>query len=164
MRKFSALVVFLMSLIFVIQSCKKDESETELDNQLYDEIKSSTGYLFYQDGDTLSGVSPSPHGSFRLRFNTTAQNVLDSIHELPAGSTFPTGSILVKEVYKNNALNLLVVMKKNPSGTDAASGWQWAEFNPDGSVFYSTSKKGDACVSCHTSSPNRDLTKTFDLH
>jgi hypothetical protein len=163
-RKISTLIFFLLSIFFVFQSCKKEESETELDQQLYNETKSNTGYIYYQDGDTLPGTSPSPHGFFRLRFNATAQTVLDSVNELPVGSAFPSGSILVKEVYKNNALNLLVVMKKNPSGTDAASGWQWAEFNPDGSVFYSSGKKGDACVSCHTSSPNRDLTKTFDLH
>jgi len=163
-RHFFIILITFAGLSVTISSCKKEETNSDLDKQLYDAIKSTSGYLYYQNGDTLPGVSPSPHGAFRLRFNSIAQSVLDSINELPTGSTFPTGSILVKEVYKNNALNLLVVMKKNPSGADAAGGWQWAELNPDGSVFYSSGKQGEACVSCHQSSPNRDLTKTFNLH
>ncbi|HPE58052.1 MAG TPA: cytochrome P460 family protein [Bacteroidales bacterium] len=163
-KKIYQIAFILGALVLTVSACKKEENNPDLDNQLYNEIKSSTGWLYYQNGDTLPGTSPSPHGSFRLRFNATAQTVLDTANELPTGSSFPTGSILVKEVIKNGSLNLLVVMKKNPSGTDAASGWQWGEYHTDGSVEYSAGKKGDACISCHTSNPNRDLTKTFDLH
>lgn len=164
-KHFALALLVLLGISLIVASCKKEEDENpDLDNQIFNEIKSNDGYLYYQNGDTLPGISPSPHGSFRLRFNSTAQTVLDSVNELPVGSAFPTGSILVKEVIKNGTLDLLVVMKKNPSGTDAAGGWQWAEYNPDGSAFYSVGKQGDACLSCHQSSPNRDLTKTFDLH
>ena len=55
-------------------------------------------------------------------------------------------------------------MKKDPSNGNAGSGWVWAEFKTDGSAAFSTSKKGDGCISCHSNNPNRDLTRTFDLH
>jgi hypothetical protein len=55
-------------------------------------------------------------------------------------------------------------MKKDPSNGNAGSGWVWAEFKTDGSASFSTGKKGDGCISCHSGLPNRDLTRTFDLH
>lgn len=149
----------------LISACKKDDDENpDLDNQIYNEVKSADGWVYFKNGDILPGTSPSPHGSFKLRFDETAQSVLDSTLRLPLGSTFPTGSTLVKETYNGNTLTYLVVMKKNPGGTDAGAGWQWAEYNPDGSVFYSVGKQGEACISCHQTNPNRDLVKTFDLH
>ena len=157
-------IFLIAAIITVFASCEKDYTNTELDQQLFNEIRSNEGYLYFQNGDTLAGAVPSPHGFFRLRFNTNAQAVLDSANELPVGSSFPTGSILVKEVIKNGTLDLLIVMKKNPTGPEAASGWQWAEYRTDGSVEYSLAKNGDACISCHSAGTNRDLTRTFDLH
>ncbi|MBL0054566.1 MAG: hypothetical protein IPP29_25345 [Bacteroidetes bacterium] len=40
----------------------------------------------------------------------------------------------------------------------------WAEFKPDGTVTYSAANKGSGCIGCHSGTPNRDLTRTFDLH
>ena len=55
-------------------------------------------------------------------------------------------------------------MKKDPSSSVSGSGYQWAEFKTDGTTSYSTAKKGDACISCHSGSSNRDLVRSFDLH
>lgn len=158
-------VVFIATFIsiLVVQSCKKDKTDPDADNALYSEITAS-GYTYYQNGNVLSGVAPSPHGSFKLRFNSTATAALDSTGELPAGNKFPTGSILVKELYSGSDISLYVVMKKDPSNANAGSGWVWAEFKTDGSVAFSITKKGDGCISCHSGSPNRDLTRIFDLH
>lgn len=158
----SILFSTLVLLIFV--SCTKEEFSTEIDQQLYNEISSNEGYLYYQNGETLEGSSCSPNGFFKLRFNSTAQSVLDRNNELPVGSSFPTNSILVKEVYTDGSLTMLVLMKKNPSGPDAGQGWQWAQYRPDGSVVYSFGNMGEACITCHSLGSNRDLTRTFDLH
>jgi hypothetical protein len=163
MKKTIITIGFFLTVLIIIQSCKKDKVVTDADNALYSEITAS-GYSYYQNGYMLSGVSPSPHGSFKLRFNATAYAALDSNGELPIGSSFPTGSIIVKEIYNVSSLNLYAVMKKDPSNENAGSGWVWAEFNIDGSTAFSTGKKGDACISCHSGTPNRDLTRTFDLH
>ena len=55
-------------------------------------------------------------------------------------------------------------MKKDPSSPVSGSDYQWAEFKPDGSATFSTGKKGDGCIFCHSGSTNRDLVGTFDLH
>ena len=82
----------------------------------------------------------------------------------PAGNTFPSGSIIVKEVTSGGSVSLYAVMKKDPGNDNAGNGWLWGEYNPDGSTAFSVSKKGDGCISCHSGSPNRDLVRTFDLH
>lgn len=153
----------LMASLITMHSCKKDKSDTEADNALYSEV-ASTGYSYYQNGNVLPRVSPSPHGNFKLRFNAKALSALDSTGELPPGSSFPSGSIIVKEVFSGSSVSLYAVMKKDPSNDNAGNGWVWAEFNPDGSAAFSVVKKGDGCISCHSGTPNRDLTRTFDLH
>lgn len=163
MKKTILTIGLIVTAIVTIQSCKKDKADTDADNALYSEATAS-GYSYYQSGNLLSGVSPSPHGSFKLRFNPTALAVLDSTGELPAGNSFPTGSIIVKEIFSGSNLDLYAVMKKDPSNDNAGSGWVWAEFHTDGSAAFSTAKKGDGCINCHSGSPNRDLTRTFDLH
>ena len=163
MRKAFLTISLIAASVVAMQSCKKNKTDTDADNALYSEITGS-GYSYYQSGNILPGVSPSPHGSFKLRFNATAVSALDSTGELPTGNNFPTGSIIVKEVYDGSNISLYAVMKKDPSNGNAGSGWVWAEFHPDGSAAFSTGKKGDGCISCHNGSPNRDLTRTFDLH
>ena len=163
MKKQFIIISLLATIIVVMQSCKKNKNDTDSDNALYSEVKAS-GYSFYQNGTILSAASASPHGSFKLRFNGTAQSALDSTGELPSGHSFPNGSIIVKEVYSGGSLNLYAVMKKATSNGNAGSGWVWAEFKTDGSASFSTSKKGDGCISCHSNNPNRDLTRTFDFH
>ncbi|HNR19352.1 MAG TPA: cytochrome P460 family protein [Bacteroidia bacterium] len=80
------------------------------------------------------------------------------------GSSFPTGSIIVKEIFCGSTINPYAVMKKDPSNGNTGNGLVWTEFNTDGSSAFSTGKKDDGCISCHSGSPNRDLTRTFDLH
>lgn len=163
MKKSLIIITAIASAIVLMQACKKDKNDTDADNALYSEVKAG-GYSYYQNATLLSAAAASPHGSFKLRFNSTAQAALDSTGELPSGHTFPHGSIIVKEIYSGSSLNLYAVMKKDPSNGNAGSGWVWAEFNTDGSAHFSTGKKGDGCISCHSNSPNRDLVRTFDLH
>ena len=163
MKKQITIVIIFFAIIAYMQSCKKDETDTNADNALYSEATAS-GYTFYQSGTILSAAAPSPHGSFKLRFNATAQAALDTTGELPSGNSFPNGSIIVKEIHNGSNISLYAVMKKDPSNGNAGSGWIWGEFNTDGSTAFSIGKKGDGCISCHSGSPNRDLVRTFDLH
>ena len=102
MKKITFYLLLTLILAVVIQSCKKDKMKNN-DKDLYAEI-SENSYVYYQNGKLLNGVSPSPHGSFKLRFNAVALAALDSLGELPKGASFPTGSMLVKEVYENEAV------------------------------------------------------------
>lgn len=164
MKRIIPVIFTIGTLIAAVQSCKKDDDEgNSTDQALYDEITSGA-YTNYQGGNVLSGASPSPHGSFKLRFNGTAAAALDSTGELPTGGSFPAGSVLVKEVTSGGNITLYAVMKKDPSNSLSGSGWLWAELKTDGSVEFSTAKKGDGCISCHSGAPNRDLVRTFDLH
>lgn len=155
------MIIFTGMVIF--QSCEKEKGDPAADLELYNEIKSGN-FIYYQNGTVLSATAPSPHGPFKLKFNAIAQAALDSTGELPAGGSFPSGSVIVKEIQNNGNLSVHVVMKKNPSSVHSASGWVWAEFNADGSVLYSSGKNGKACTGCHSGAPNRDLVRSFDLH
>ncbi|OFY66114.1 MAG: hypothetical protein A3H98_11975 [Bacteroidetes bacterium RIFCSPLOWO2_02_FULL_36_8] len=162
--KKSIIAFCLTAVVFIsFYSCNKDDEDPDADKALYDATKSG-GYTFYQNGNLLTGASPSPHGSFKLRFNSTALAALDSTGELSAGKNFPTGSIIVKDVYSGSNISLYAVMQKDPSNKNSGSGWVWAEYKTDGSVAFSAGKKGDGCTGCHSGTPNRDFTRTFDLH
>lgn len=158
--------VLVLTLVF--SSCKKDEDNevttTSTEPGLFDLSKSNSGYLYYQNGALLPGTSPSPHGSFKLRFNDIAHAALDTAGKLPVGSSFPENSIIVKELHTDGVIKLLAVMQKKAADANAGSGWVWAEYNLDGTEVYSVSKKGAACIGCHSTTKTRDLVKTFDLH
>jgi hypothetical protein len=130
---------------------------------IFEEINEA-GFEYYQGGTILSPASASPHGNFKLRFNQEALSSLDETGELPEGGTFIEGSVIVKEVYVNNVLNIYAILKKAPSDVNAANGWLWSEIGPDGAVQYNIAGKGNACTSCHDDLPNRDFVRTFDLH
>ena len=164
MKKTAITIGLAFISILFIQSCEKDKIETkDSDVDLFNKVIQG-GYIYYQGGAILNPASPSPHGNFKLRFNATAFAALDTSGELPAGNSFPTGSVLVKELYNGGTLTQYAVINKDPANPNAGSGWVWAEFNTSGTAVFSTANKGDGCISCHSGSPARDLVKTFDLH
>ena len=156
------LFLAVFSLI-VAESCTKNKGTGQLDKKLLDEAMLG-GFEYYQSGALLSGAAPSPHGSFKLRFNKVAAAVLDSSGELPVGESFPEGSFLVKEVYENGGLNLYSIMKKSSADPQSANGWIWAEIKPNGEAAVGAEYRGRSCITCHSGSPNRDMVRTFDLH
>lgn len=164
-------LVSFVAAVFVLvmlKSCVNHEIgdstlEPVTDASLFEEANES-GFTYYANGSILPAVSPSPHGSFKLRFNSIAATVLDNTGELPANGSFPEGSVVVKEAYQNNLLNQLVVIKKIPTDPNAAGGWVWANYLLDGTATISIQEKGSHCVNCHGDTPNRDLLRTFDLH
>lgn len=60
----------------------------------------------------------------------------------PGVSTWPVGSILVKDSYTSGGDRTLVAVMER-----RADGWFWAEYDADGSTKYSGKPK--ICVDCH---------------
>jgi len=144
--------------------CKYNEIPGATDAELYSQVVSQSGYVYFNGGLQIAPDPASPHGSFKLRFNDIAASALDANGRLPVGHIFPVGSMIVKEVYAGSDLVLYAVMRKDPANPTAANGWLWAELGPAGEAAFSVKRRGDGCVSCHSTSPNRDMTRTFDLH
>lgn len=149
--------------IVSIVGCQKT---TEADKQLFEKA-TNTGYTYYKgDSAVKPSSSPSAHNAFfRVKFNAVAQAALTDSGRLPVGAAFPEGSIVVKELYNSStgALALLAVMEKASGNSAAGNNWLWAEFEPGGKAVFSTSKKGNGCISCHNASGNRDYVRLFEL-
>ena len=169
MKKFICTIMLLTIAAIIFDSCKKkkdDEPVLSADEELFNESTASGYTYLYGNSAIIAGLGGSPHGFEKIKFNATAQTALDGSGKLPVGSSFPTGSIIVKEVFTSasGTLKEYAVMKKDAANVNAASGWVWAEYNTDGSVKTSVADKGSQCVSCHSQTNNRDLTLAFDLH
>jgi hypothetical protein len=158
-----AVLTFLPVVSCVYHELDSPSLSAETDQSLFEEINEA-GFEYYQGGNTLMPASASPHGNFKLRFNAEALSSLDASGELPEGGTFAEGSVIVKEVYVNNLLNIYAVMKKASSDAASGNGWLWSEYRPDGGVHFSIAAKGSACIGCHDDQPNRNLVRTFDFH
>jgi hypothetical protein len=164
---FPKLLALLVIVFIGCFSCVYDDlsvsNKSESDSLLLVTLNEN-GYSYFQGGKTLSPAAASPHGDYKLRFNETASSALDASGKLPLNGTFPEGSVIVKEVYSGNVINVLAVMKKSSGDVNAAKGWIWAELTPTGEVYFSVKQRGSGCVSCHSDTPNRDLVRSFDFH
>lgn len=157
-------IINMLFAVLIFSACKNEKSSSA-DKELYDETVNSS-FTYYQNNNAiLNAAGNSPHGSFKLKFNGTAQAALDSSGKLPVGSEFPSGSLIVKEVYSGGtSLSLYAIMKKAPGNANAGSNWLWSEYKPDGETVFSVTNKGSGCIGCHSGNINRDLTNSFDLH
>jgi len=166
--------ILILSFLIIGQACKKEVIDVSIpvpdvkvqitDKELFDLSVPNDGYTFFEDGNTIAGVTPSPHGNFRLKFNAEAASALSSDGKLPDGAQFPDNSIIVKEILTGSDISFYAIMQKQPGDVNAASGWVWGEYEADGTVFIGVDKKGSSCTGCHSENPNRDLTRTFSLH
>jgi hypothetical protein len=160
--KRASILLFLITLTsLTIFSCRKKKT-TEA---IFDESTNGALY-FYKGKDTIySPAGTSPHGNFKLKFNQTAFDALGADGKLPAGQTFPEGSLIVKEVYSSSGEKMLyAIMKKDRKSKFANHKWIWAEYELNGDVKVNIAREGKDCVDCHTSGVTRDLTLSFDLH
>jgi hypothetical protein len=157
-KRFTAGLILILTI--ALSTCGKKKTISTL----YNECKSTTAVKFLGMDSVMKPAGGSPHGEFKLRFNSLAASALDHTGRLAAGASFPNGSVIVKEVIENGNTSLYAVMKKDPKSRFASHKWIWAELGPEGSEIYSVSKRGEACIDCHSQKPNRDLTRTFDYH
>jgi len=158
-------ILLLVCSVILLSQCEKDPDPSGIDDDTLFSLVQNNNFVYYKVSNTLlNGAGDSPHGSFKLRFNAKAASVLDASGKLPTGVSFPDSSIVLKEVYSGNTLQLLIPMMKLPSHNQSASGWLWAEYGPSGKVVYALNKAGSGCTGCHGRSTNRDFTRSFDLH
>lgn len=162
MKKMIVIAVFSgIASLSILYACTKDRGiNPDLafsDRALYDSCRNLSTFLYYKNDPSAvySGVH-GPHGAFKLRFNKIAYASLTDNGKLPAGKSFPNGSLIVKDIQSNGQYALMY--KKNGS-------WLWAEINADGSVAFSTTKEPTAtCISCHSQSGQRDLAVSFAFY
>lgn len=161
----AAALVLIIAIAWAFTACKHEVDGFATDMMLFNEARATDLVYYVNTPGITAPASESPHGSFRVRFNSIAAAALDTITgELPEGGTFPEGSLIVKDVYEGGSLSLYAVMKKAAHDPLAGANWLWAEIHTDGAVAFSASKKGDGCISCHSSGQQRDLVRVFDLH
>ena len=110
-------------------------------------------------------TASSAHQPFiRVSLNATAAAALQN-GRLPAGASFPDGSIVFKEVLTFDRVpTVYAVMYKDRANALAGNGWLWAEYRPNGSVGFSITNRGDACTSCHAleQGSQNDLVRSFE--
>lgn len=155
--------VLLVLLVFVmlIGSCKKDKDISGSDKLMYDFALATTGYTWFKNTPVLlnkSAGSGHPQAFLRTRYNVVAASMLDSNGMILPGSSFPEGSVVVKELFETtSSLTRYAILYKNASSLDAdAKGWVWGYINADGTVAEPASKKGVSCIGCHSQADNID--------
>jgi hypothetical protein len=95
--------------------------------------------------------------------NSTAYNALQG-DTLAAGSAFPDGSIIFKQIRMSGQTVLYAVIYKDRDNPLAGNGWLWAEYSPTGSVAVSIATRGSGCTGCHSleQGPLHDFVRTFE--
>lgn len=135
------------------------------DSQVSTLARAASGWTYYKNRpDTLLRSAGSGHAEARLRtrFNAAAATQLDGSGKVRAGASFPDSALIVKELIIGGTLNRYAVMMKARGDANAAGGWLWAYYAPDGATQIGVAGKGAACVSCHAS--GIDFTRMNDSH
>jgi hypothetical protein len=161
-RLFISMALLFFVCVVLFDACKKEG--TSEDKALYNELNSIGNFKYYKNAAIirLSSAQSGHNPYFKVRFNTIAYAALTDSGRLPVGHVFPTGSVIVTELYDGSPglLKLYAVMKKTAS-PNAVNGWIWAEFQYDASTVYSVEKKGADCTSCHSINA-RDQVRIFN--
>lgn len=154
MKNIKYIVFSIVAMYFV--SCKEEESNevTLSDTTLYKEAIENSGFTYFQSG-FLKSTKTSGHGAnnyVKTRYNNLVKNLLNEDGKPSEGTVFPDGSIIVKEIYSDTtkAPDVLAVMKKDSKNSGNDSKWHWAEYEPDGKVYYALKNNGSGCISCHS--------------
>lgn len=161
MQKHTALFTLFFILIITVSACKKEEPAVGIDKQLYDMAVETSGFVWYKNSDVLLDKSAGTGHSqpfLRTRYNATAATQLDSAGKIIDGTSFPEGSLIVKELYDNaTTFGRYAILYKQSSNEHAdANGWVWGYVNADETVALSATAKGSSCISCHSQAGNID--------
>jgi len=174
----SRLLVALGISLSCISSCK-DQGDippsltpeiVSSDAQLFNVVTQAqpfTSYVLFPDVDsvttgTLNG-STAHRPLVRVSMNAIAFGALRA-DTLPAGTSFPDGSIIFKQIMSGGQTSLYAVIYKDRGNPLSGNGWLWAEFLPDGAPFISLTRKGANCTGCHSleRGPQHDFVRTFE--
>lgn len=160
-KSFPILILLLIGIInAILPSCKKEDA-VGTDKELLDLAQATAGFTWYKNANTLlakSNASGHSEPFLKTRFNATASTKLDAGGRPIDGTSFPDGSLVVKELYKNeNTLNRYAILYKKTGHPDAdEKGWVWGYINADGTVAAAAAQKGSGCKSCHSQGGNID--------
>ena len=161
-------ILLLPVLCLILMQCQKEHTSqpAETDQGIFTKATAVSGFTYYKGNDSVYKSSPqSAHVAyFRVRFNAVAQAALTDGGKLPNGASFPTGSLIVKELHQDSlgtSPSGYAIMEKLPNDTNQAETWVWAEYNLSG-TGYTINKKGAICTSCH-SMDQRDKVRLFNL-
>jgi hypothetical protein len=155
------LIFFSSALIvFIVVACTKDKVNT-VDIELLEKAKDTTGFVWFKYSDTLLPKSAgSSHNEpfLRTRYNAIASSQLDSDGKILTNAQFPEGSMIVKELFDNTTTigRYAILYKDSDSDFADAKGWVWGYMYADGSIVEAASKKGNACINCHSQAQNID--------
>ncbi len=158
-------------------SCRSDEGSQpsvdgriSTDQQLFTLITQTQPYSSYSlfpnvdsvTQGTLNG-SQAHQPMVRVSMNDTAVSALQN-DTLPAGNSFPDGSIIFKQIRMSGQTTLFAVIYKDRGNSLSANGWLWAEYAPNGNVAFSIERRGNSCIACHSieQGPQNDFIRTFE--
>jgi hypothetical protein len=163
MKKLITLIklMAIVCLVLIVFSCEDEEQTISIDTELYKMAKSTTGFTWYKNSSTyLDRSDGSGHSQpyLRTRYNTMAASMLDANGKIISGSTFPEGSLIVKELVDNdyNLDQYAILYKKSSEKYADARGWVWGYIAADGKVRASATQKGSSCSACHLQENNID--------
>lgn len=154
------LFIFYLLVSVIFYSCRKDKGiDPDLafkDFALFDSCVKTDGIKFYKNSpQTIYSGNNGPHGAFKLKFNSIANNALTDNGKLPVGGKFPENSMVIKEVIKDGSVSLYAIMYKRKGA------WLWAEYGADSKVLFSVNNDPSVCINCHNQTGNRDLVTSF---
>jgi hypothetical protein len=163
MRSSTLLFCAVLLLVALTGGCKHEPDTSTLDLELLDLARNAEGHTWYRSTDALlNRTSGSGHTEafLRTRYNAIAATVLDSNARVLQDTVFPSGSLIVKELWESSStLGTYAVMLKRPEDASAdASGWVWGYIRSNGEVRHSALDGGAVCISCHTQPGHIDAT------
>ena len=156
----AAIITGVVSIIMF--SCTKEVAKLQGpdDNQMYQWSVQQAGRFYYQNDTTnlLNPLGGSPHGTFKLRFNSTAKNALGGDGKVPSGASLPDSTLFVKVMYTGSVITgYATIFKLN-------NAWFWGEYSDAGVVWQSVAASPSSCTGCHNASGNRDQTLVSTFH
>jgi hypothetical protein len=163
MRAYHLRPALAVTALLAMIACKHEETEDSADAELLELAKDTEDNTWYKESDALlprSAGSGHAQALLRTRFNSIAATVLDTNGQVLPDTTFPNGSVIVKELFDDaSTLAQYAILFKKPSHPYAdADGWVWGYVRPNGEVREPSRNKGSACRNCHGQENNIDFT------
>jgi hypothetical protein len=139
----------VVSLCFAAIACG-DNQDPDGARQLWKQIHALEFHAWQRaPGYESRRASQAPHSdAVEIFVNDVVHDALAADQNL---SSWPIGSMIVKEGWSGDELELIAVMHKREAG------WYWAEYDADGEAAYSGAPS--LCTGCHQS--GADFVRAF---
>ena len=133
----------LLGLVISASACGQDD-DPEGARVLWDKINGAPGFQAWRRAPDYPTRKPSftAHASaVEIFVSPEVDATLSPKTPARPATTWPVGSIIVKEGYSGNSRKLVAAMEKR------ADGWFWAEYDDGGKPKYSGHPT--ICIDCH---------------